>query len=88
MYDLILQLVLMVSLAVIVYMLASAVPRLEEKGSSGNPEDNKNTITASLDKLDARLNRLKDRLLRRAKVFVMRTDNLIQKELNKEEEKL
>lgn len=78
----------MISLGVIVYLMASAVPRVESSPDDKISDDDKNSIILYLDRLDAWLNRAKDRVLRRAKVFVMRTDNLIQKELNKEEEKL
>jgi hypothetical protein len=85
MYELILQLVLMASLAVIVYLMALAVPRVsdsEEKGSGGSD------TPLPLDKIDTLLNGLKDKLLRRVKIVLMKTDNLISKQLNNKEEKL
>ncbi len=84
MYDLILQLILMVSLGIVVYLMAAAVPRVEEGSKEENVKNN--TIHLSLDKMDVFLNRLKDRSLRRLKVLVMKTDNFISKQLNKEEE--
>jgi len=85
MYDLVLQLILMISLSVIVYIMAAAVPRVE--GHKGDDEESmsKNTVVLSLDKLDAYLEKLKDKVLRRIKLVVMRADNIISKELNKEE---
>ena len=85
MYELILELILMTSLAVVVYLMAIAVPRVEES----NEKKNGNGATSiPLDKLDAMFGRAKDKVLRRIKVFVMKTDNFISRQLNNKEEKL
>lgn len=85
MYELILQLVLMISLGVVVYLMAIAVPRLEEsdlrKNGNGAP-------SLPLDKLDAALSGARDKFLRRLRVLVMKTDNFISRQLNNKEEKL
>ena len=85
MYDLTLQLILMISLGIVVYLMAVAVPRVKDDGvreeSGGN-----NTIHISLERMDMVLNKFKDKCLRRLRVLVMKTDNLISKQLNKEEE--
>ena len=85
MYELILQLVLMTSLAVVVYLMAIAIPRVEE---SKEKKNGNGTTSIPLDKLDAMLGRAKDKALRRIKVFVMKTDNFISRQLNNKEEKL
>ena len=85
MYELILQLVLMASLAVIVYLMALAVPRVNDSDGKGNGSDNS---PLPLDKIDTLLNGLKDKILRRVKIVLMKTDNLISKQLNNKEEKL
>jgi hypothetical protein len=89
MTNLILQLVLMISFAVIVYLMAIAVPRVEEDGDGSTKEkQTKHRITIHIDKLDAVLNKWKDKALRRIKIIVMKTDNYISRQLNKKEEKL
>jgi large-conductance mechanosensitive channel len=85
MYELILQIILMLSLAAIVYLMALAVPRLEETEKKKNSNGN---ASLPLEKLDTLLDGVKDKLLRRLKVVVMRTDNFISKQLNNKKEKL
>ncbi len=85
MYDLILQLILMISFGIIVYLMAIAVPRIEDSSQDNGNGQNPNLPLA---KVDAFLNRLKDKTLRRLKVFILKADNFISKQLNKKEEKL
>ena len=78
MANLILELTVMVSLAIIVYLMAAAVPRIEEKEEEGG----KTQRTAlPLDKLDNFLIKLKDKLLRRTKILLMKIDNFISRQL-------
>ena len=85
MYELILQLVLMLSVAVIVYLMAVAIPRVEETKVKNN---NNGLTNLPLEQLDDLLNSVKDKLLRRLKVFVMKMDNLISRQLNNKKEEL
>lgn len=85
MYELILQIILMISLAVVVYLMAIAVPRIEE---TEDTKDGNGKSSLPLDKLDAMLGRAKDKTLRRLRVVVMRADNFISRQLNNKEEKL
>jgi hypothetical protein len=78
MANLILELVIMVSLAVIVYLMAAAVPRVEEKEEGENKSPR---TTLPLDKLDNFFIKVKDKFLRRTKVLVMRVDNFISRQL-------
>ena len=73
-----LELVILISLAVIVYLMAAAVPRVEEKPLK---EGEVRRSSLPLDKLDNFLIRMKDKLLRRTKVLVMKVDNFISKQL-------
>ena len=75
----------MTSLAVVVYLMAIAVPRVED---SEEKKGNNGETSIPLDKLDAILGRTKNKVLRRLKVFVMKTDNFISRQLNNKEEKL
>jgi hypothetical protein len=81
MQTLFLEITLLVSLAVIVYLMAAAVPRVEDKKveEEGNGELRNSGL--HFDKLDKFLLKLKDKSLRRLKVMVMKTDNLISKHL-------
>lgn len=88
MYELILQVILMVSLAVIVYLIAIAVPRVEEKAGGEEGRSNNHAIHLSLDRMDAFLNRVKERLLRRVKVMIMKADNYVSRQLNKNGDEL
>lgn len=85
MYELILQLVLMLSLAVVVYLMAVAIPRVEETKAKNS---NNSSTNLPLEQLDDFLNSVKDKLLRRLKVFVMKVDNLISRQLNNKKEEL
>ncbi|MDD5710493.1 MAG: hypothetical protein PHV43_00070 [Candidatus Colwellbacteria bacterium] len=77
MTDLILELTVMVSLAIIVYLMAAAVPRVEEEMG----EERIQRTSLPLDKLDSFLVKFKDKLLRRTKILLMRIDNLISRQL-------
>ena len=83
MQNLFLELSLLISLAVIVYLMAAAVPRIEEEETEG---DDKKRSSLPLDKLDDFLIRNRDKFLRRMKVLVMKTDNLISKQLKSKKE--
>ena len=61
MYDLILQLIFMTSLAVIVYLMAAAVPRVEGTKGDKNDDGTKSSVVLSLDRLDAYFDKFKDR---------------------------
>ncbi|MCR4261120.1 MAG: hypothetical protein NUV96_02225 [Candidatus Colwellbacteria bacterium] len=80
MQNLFLELTLLVSLAIIVYLMSAALPRIEDRKEEN---DNGGTKRSSLplDKLDEALLRIKDKFLRKVKVVVMKVDNLISKQL-------
>jgi len=85
MYELILQLILMTSLAIVVYLMAIAVPRVEKEDGKKNGNGG---ASLPLDKLDALLAKAKDKVLRRLRVVVMKAENFISRQLNNKEEKL
>lgn len=85
MYDFILQIIIIVSLAVLVYLVARVVPRISEMVV---PTSQKNYLDElikkiPLDKIDAFLNSLIAKVLRKAKIFVLKLDNLISGYLSK-----
>lgn len=80
MQTLFLELTLLISLAIIVYLMAAAVPRIQDQEIEGE-EGSGRRSNLPLDKLDNFLINLKDKSLRRMKVVIMRADNFISKQL-------
>ena len=70
----------MASLAIIVYLMSAALPRIEDR-----KEENENSgikrSSLPLDKLDEALLKIKDKFLRKVKVVVMKVDNFISRQL-------
>ena len=81
MQNLFLELTLLVSLAIIVYLMSATVPRIEDKKEVEDGGGTPKRSSLPLDKLDEALLRFKDKLLRKMKVFVMKIDNFISKQL-------
>ena len=80
MQNLFLELTLLASLAIIVYLMSAALPRIEDR-----KEENENSgikrSSLPLDKLDEALLKIKDKFLRKVKVVVMKVDNFISRQL-------
>jgi hypothetical protein len=82
MYNFTLQIITIVSLGIIVYLLTRALPRVPEKervtqSSVGNFLNRKIGRHIPLEKLDARAHSLIEKILRKFKVLVMKTDNFV-----------
>ena len=85
MYDLILQVVLMGSLAVVVYVVALAMPRVEQADSKlGKIRDWISSLPYH--HIDEAIESYKDKILRKAKIVVMKIENFINKNLNKDKD--
>ena len=87
MYDLIIQLGFTLSLGVVIYLLAIAVPRVsdelpQEEGSV------RRRIAIILHILDTNLHLYEGRALRRIRVLTMKLDNFLTRRLNNGREKL
>ena len=83
MQDLILQIALMGSLGVIVYLFAISVPRVGESEAKPNPV----RIWISkfpLHHMDSFISEYKDKILRKTKIVVMKLENFINRNLNKD----
>lgn len=80
MSELILQLILFSSFAVIVYMMAVAVPRV--KDDELTPARSKAGILP-LDKMDAFLNVWKEKVLRRLRIYLLRAESSVSGQLQK-----
>ncbi len=91
MFDLIIQLIFMVSFGVIVYMIALAVPRVSDEEMGITEADTKLASFAKklpLEKIDAAFMASRDKILRRLKIYIMKADNFVTHRLNKKEHKL
>jgi len=87
MYDFILQIVTFLSLGVLIYLFARALPRINENVSS-EPTPRTDYIDKAmkklpLSKIDSMINLFIGKALRRIKVVVMKVDNVINRHLNK-----
>ncbi len=85
MQNLFLEITLLASLAVIVYLMSAALPRMEDKKEEDEDSGSRRS-SLPLDKLDELLLRANDKFLRKMKVVVMKADNLISKKLRSKRE--
>lgn len=83
MSDLILQLILFSSFAVIVYLMAIAVPRV--KDDELNAAASKASILP-LERMDAFLNSWKEKILRRLRIYLMKAERGVTSQLDKSRE--
>lgn len=79
MYDFILQTILILSLTVITFLFARALPRVEEESAGPGHADLLDHWLGRLplEKMDAFVNSLFSKSLRRLRVIVLKLDNLI-----------
>lgn len=78
MYDLVLHLVLVASLAVMIYLLARALPRVvDESGAIQSGVFDRMVDKLPLQRIDLIISSLAERLLRKAKILVLKFDNVI-----------
>ncbi|MEK7611795.1 MAG: hypothetical protein AAB407_00395 [Patescibacteria group bacterium] len=84
MYDFILQTSLFVSLGVVIYLLARAMPRVEEGAVIPHAPGffDRSLQRLPLKKIDAWLNSSSVKMLRKARIFVMRFDNFVENRLS------
>lgn len=86
MYDLFIQTALMLSLGAIIYLVAAALPRISETQETNRSNLIKRVkglgAILPLDQVDSKLNAVKNKTLRRFKVWVMKADNFLSKRLN------
>lgn len=85
MYDLILQVIIMLSLAAMIYLVARVVPRVSEMAAPANQKNYLDGLVRKIpfEKIDAFLNSLVAKILRKAKILVLKLDNLISHNLGK-----
>jgi len=85
MYDFLLQTSFFVSLGVVIYLLARAVPRIHESGEIVHAPGRFDRLLSKLplQKIDERINVFLEKFLRRAKVVLMKLDNFINHHLGR-----
>ncbi len=79
MYNFILQTIIMVSIATIIYLFARAVPRVQDSAMQSRSRDYFGELfdKLPLEKADAFMSMLLERFLRNFKVFILKLDNLL-----------
>jgi len=79
MYDFILQTSIVLSLGVIIYLIARAVPRITESGTALPRQNTFDRFISRLPltEIDSAFNSFLEKFLRKAKVLIMKIDNLI-----------
>ena len=85
MYNFILQIIVMLSLGVLIYLAARAVPRVSEteiKAASLGDHLDRWIKKLPLEKMDAWLSSQVEKFLRKFKVAVLKLDNLLTKHLS------
>ena len=84
MYSLVLQLILFSSLGVILYLMARAMPRLDERKEVVHASGwfDRMLSRMPLAKVDAGVNSFLEKLLRKTRVIVLKVDNLLNQYLN------
>ncbi len=87
MYSFIVNLVLIIAFGVMVYLLASALPRVKASGESGLVRQRLGK-SVRLEKIDEAIKRSYDKLLRRLKVAILKADNIVSRKLNNSDNKL
>lgn len=79
-----LEIVIVCVFGIIVYLFARALPRIDDTHIT--PEEKKlkgDTLSLYLEKIDEWLTIIFEKFLRRAKVWVLKLDNLVNEQLNK-----
>lgn len=84
MIDLILQLIIFFSFAIIVYLLAIAVPRVRDDELTAAGGQNGGALP--LERMDAFLNAWKEKSLRRLRIYLLKAESSVAKQLQKSRE--
>ena len=82
MIQFIVQTLIMVSLAAILYLMAKAIPRISDEPEN-NPT-NQSRVMAYVEKLDEFVRAFLERILRQVRVWILKLDNFISKKLNRQ----
>ncbi len=85
MYDFVLEILIMGSLAAMLYVAARAVPRVGEQVTPSTPARYLDNLFKRIpwEKLDGVINALVGKLLRKMKVYILRLDNFVSRSLKR-----
>ncbi|MDP1719065.1 MAG: hypothetical protein Q8L24_01430 [bacterium] len=85
MFNLILQIIIFSSLGLVIYMIARAIPRVPEETATPRRSNWVDRLMSKIPmtKIDENINSFFSKLLRKAKVVVMKADNFINDRLGK-----
>lgn len=85
MYNFIFQLIIFVSLGVIIYLFARALPRVENENVSSRQLPLLDSFLSAriLDRADNIAKTILEKILRRIKIIVMKVDNFVSEHLGK-----
>jgi len=85
MYDIILQSIFFISLAVLIYLFARALPRVDDSGKTDYRKGVFDRMLAQLPlrEVDSHINASLEKFLRKMKILVMKSDNVINERLHK-----
>jgi hypothetical protein len=83
MYNFILQTVLMLSLGTIIYLMARAIPRVGDEVSEPTTKIDRWLNSLRLEKFDVLLGNFLEKALRKAKLILMKLDNVTSNYLDK-----
>jgi hypothetical protein len=84
-YSFFVEILFMASLAAMIFIFASAIPKIEEEEAGPRKENLLDRLAKKipLDKIDDNLDIFREKLLRRVKVFLMKATNLVDGRLGK-----
>ncbi|MDD5430666.1 MAG: hypothetical protein PHP03_00330 [Candidatus Pacebacteria bacterium] len=85
MYDFILQIFVMSSLAIMIYMVARNIPRVSEVNISSGRKNRVSELFERIPwhKFDAFVNSMSEKSLRKLKLFLLKADNSVNRQLKK-----
>lgn len=81
MYNLLIQLAIMVALGVIVYLIAIAAPRVQDDQRFEEHRVQGWAKRLPLNRIDTLITGYKDKFLRNLKVWILKADNMVSKSL-------
>lgn len=76
----IIEMIIMVSLAAIIYLMAKALPRISDEAENGPASQSR--VMFYVEKLDGVLKAFSEKFLRQARVWILKVDNFVTQKLN------
>ncbi len=84
MYNFLLQIFIMVSFGTVIFLAARVLPRISETETVNAPKAKSNRFSSfPFEKIDAAVNAFIEKTLRKIKLILMKTDNMVSRQLGK-----